>query len=91
MRSCYSWTSFEPRKRPSDLARAIALCKEILLPPASIWELGLLVERKQINVDLDFGRWRKQSIRELSLQEVPFSWDVGAELPFTRHATSRSR
>jgi PIN domain nuclease of toxin-antitoxin system len=30
------------------------------------------------------GQWCKTSIEEVALQEAPYTWDVVAELPFTR-------
>ena len=33
---------------------------------------------------LEFAQWCKRSIEELSLKVAPFTWEVAAELPFTR-------
>jgi PIN domain nuclease of toxin-antitoxin system len=59
------------------------------LSPLSIWELSILTERKRVTLDRDFGEWCKASIRDLSLEEAPFTCDVAAELPFTRFSQRR--
>jgi PIN domain nuclease of toxin-antitoxin system len=75
----------EPWKLSSEVARAITQPDNVLfLSPLSIWELSMLTERKRVTLDRDFGEWCKASIRDLSLAEAPFTWDVAAQLPFTR-------
>ena len=65
--------------------RAITQPDNVLfLSPLSIRELSILTERKRVTLDRDFGERCKASIRDLSLAEAPFTWDVAAELPFTR-------
>jgi PIN domain nuclease of toxin-antitoxin system len=44
----------------------------------------MLTEQKRVTLDRDFAEWCKASIRDLRLEEAPFTWDVAAELPFTR-------
>ena len=65
--------------------RAITQPDNVLfLSPLSIWELSMLTERKRVTLDRDLGAWCRASIQDLNLQEAPFTWDVAAELPFTR-------
>ena len=79
------WGVQEPWKLSSEVARAITQPDNVLfLSPLSIWELSLLTERKRVTLDRDLGEWCRASIRDLGLQEAPFTWDVAAELPFTR-------
>jgi PIN domain nuclease of toxin-antitoxin system len=56
----------------------------LFLSPVSIWELSMLTERKRVTLNQELGEWCKASIQGLSLEEAPFTWDVAAELPFTR-------
>jgi PIN domain nuclease of toxin-antitoxin system len=79
------WSVLEPWKLTSEVARVIAQPDNALfLSPISIWELSLLAERKRVVLNGDLGEWCKSSIQELSLAEAPLTWDVAAELPFTR-------
>jgi PIN domain nuclease of toxin-antitoxin system len=43
----------------------------------------LLVEKKRIELHHDMGEWVQQSVRELDLQEAPFTSAVAHELRFT--------
>jgi PIN domain nuclease of toxin-antitoxin system len=45
-----------------------------------IWELVLLVEKKRLDLDADMGEWVQQSMRDLDLQEAPFTSAVAHEL-----------
>ena len=79
------WSVQEPWKLSSEVARAITAPENVLfLSPVSIWELSMLTERKRVTLNQELGEWCKASIQGLSLEEAPFTWDVAAELPFTR-------
>lgn len=79
------WSVLEPWKLTSQVAAVIAQPQNPrYLSPVSIWELSLLSERKRLVLKIDFGQWCTRSIAQLELQEAPFSWQVAAELPFTR-------
>jgi len=79
------WSVLEPSKLTSEVAGELAQPENSLfLSAVSIWELSLLTERKRVALNLDFGQWCKKSVQDMSLQEAPFTWDVAAELPFTR-------
>jgi PIN domain nuclease of toxin-antitoxin system len=56
---------------------------ELWLSPLSIWELVLLVEKKRLDLDVDMGEWVQQSMKDLDLQEAPFTSAVAHELRFT--------
>jgi PIN domain nuclease of toxin-antitoxin system len=79
------WSVLAPWKLSSEVARVIAQPdNKLFLSPISIWELSLLAERKRVVLNGDLGEWCKSSMQELSLEEAPLTWDVAAELPFTR-------
>jgi PIN domain nuclease of toxin-antitoxin system len=79
------WGVQEPWKLSSAVVQAITAPENTLfLSPVSIWELGLLTERKRVALNQDLGEWCRTSIQELGLDEAPFTWDVAAELSFTR-------
>lgn len=79
------WSVQEPWKLSSEVAREITQPEnQLFLSPVSIWELSLLSERKRVILRLDLGQWCKRSIEEMSLKEAPLTWEVAAELPFTR-------
>jgi PIN domain nuclease of toxin-antitoxin system len=81
------WSLEEPWKLSPDVTKELTEPGNTLyLSPVSIWELSLLLERKRVVLqqNLDLGQWCKLSVQQLALQEAPFTWDVAAELPFTR-------
>ena len=43
----------------------------------------MLLERKRIRLDKDFGEWFLQSKQDLNLFEAPLTWEVAHELQFT--------
>jgi PIN domain nuclease of toxin-antitoxin system len=43
----------------------------------------VLLEKRRIKIDQDFGEWFKRSRDDLDLLEVPFNWKIGHELRFT--------
>ena len=49
------------------------------LSPLSIWELG----KETLDLNADMGEWVQQSMRDLDLQEAPFTSAVAHELRFT--------
>jgi len=56
---------------------------ELWLSPLSNWELVLLVEKKRLDLDADMGEWVLQSMKDLDLQEAPFTSAAAHELRFT--------
>ena len=78
------WSALEPWKLTSEVAHELGRAEAIFLSPISIWELSLLSEKKTVKLNLDFGEWCKRSIEEQGLKEAPLTWDVAAEMPFTR-------
>jgi len=48
-----------------------------------MWELVLLVEKKRLDLNADMGEWVQQSMKDLDLQEAPFTSAVAHELRFT--------
>ena len=43
----------------------------------------MLLEKKRIELNQDFGEWFLQSKQDLNLLEAPLSWEVAHELRFT--------
>ena len=80
------WTVLEPWRVTSEVTQELARADAVYLSPISIWELSLLAEKKTVVLRMDFGEWCQQSIREQALQEAPLTWEVAAEMPFTRLA-----
>lgn len=79
------WTELEPWKITSAVHQELASPhNELFLSPVSLWELVLLVEKKRIHIDADFGEWVNGSFEDLQIQEAPFSFSVAHELRFTQ-------
>ena len=56
--------------------RAIARCKEhdgIIISPISVWEIGMLVEKKRILLDMDCLDWVEQSLESPGITLVPIT------------------
>jgi PIN domain nuclease of toxin-antitoxin system len=49
----------------------------------SIWEAIILLEKKKIEIDQDFGEWVEDSRKDLDLQEASLDWKVAQETHFT--------
>jgi PIN domain nuclease of toxin-antitoxin system len=78
------WSYSEAHKLSSEVVREITNPKnDRYLSAVSIWEAILLLEKKRIRFDRDFGEWFRASNEELSLIEVPITWQVTHELRFT--------
>jgi len=78
------WNYTAPEKLTSEVAREMVNPgNERFLSPVSIWETVMLLEKKRIELDQDFGEWFLQSKQELKLLEAPFTWEVAHELRFT--------
>jgi PIN domain nuclease of toxin-antitoxin system len=78
------WTHLEPWRISSEVTMELGSPRnELWLSPLSIWELVLLVEKKRLDLDADMGEWVQQSIKDLDLQEAPFTSAVAYELRFT--------
>jgi PIN domain nuclease of toxin-antitoxin system len=56
---------------------------DLWLSPLSIWELVLLVEKRHLDLNADMAEWVQQSMKDLDLQEAPFTSAVAHELRFT--------
>jgi len=78
------WTVLEPWRVSSEVTQEIARAEAVYLSPISIWELSLLAEKKTVVLHMDFAKWCQQAIREQALKEAPLTWEVAAEMPFTR-------
>jgi len=77
------WCILEPHKLSSEVHRAITdPGNTCYLSPVSIWEVILLLEKKRIGIDQDFGQWFDKSRINFDLQEAPLDWTVVHELRF---------
>lgn len=78
------WGYLEPHKISSEVTRELTNPgNDRFLSAVSVWEAIVLLERKRIQFKRDFGEWFLESKEELSLNEVPVSWEVAHELRFT--------
>jgi len=78
------WGFREPHKLSSDVHRAISdPANERFLSPISIWEAIVLLEKKRIDIQRDFGEFFEQTRSELDLREAPFDGHVAHELRST--------
>lgn len=78
------WAFLEPHKLSSEVRQSLSDPKNVrFLSAVSIWEAILLLEKKRLNLQQDFGQWFEKSKRELSLTAVGMSWEVANELRFT--------
>ena len=78
------WSYLEPHKVSSEVTRELANpMNDRFLSSVSVWEMVVLLERKRIRLDRDFGVWFKDLTEELNLIEIPITWEVAHELRYT--------
>jgi PIN domain nuclease of toxin-antitoxin system len=78
------WSHLEPSKISSGVTKELTNPgNDRFLSAVSVWEAIILLERKRVQFNKDFGEWFLESKEELSLNEVPVSWEVAHELRFT--------
>jgi PIN domain nuclease of toxin-antitoxin system len=77
------WSFREPHKLSSEVHRTIGDPENFrFLSPVSIWEAIVLLEKKKIAIDEDFGEFFERTRSELDLQEAPLDWRVVHEMRF---------
>src|SRR5882672_16497 len=78
------WSDVEAHKLSSEVTRELANPEnEIYLSAISVWETILLLEKKRVQLNEDFGEWFKKSKLELGLIELPLSWEIAHEIRYT--------
>ena len=78
------WSDVEAHKLSSEVVRELANPEnERYLSAVSVWETILLLEKKRVRLNGDFGEWFKKSKLELGLIEVPLTWDIAHEIRHT--------
>lgn len=78
------WMSLEPWRLASEVNQILAdPNNELSVSAVSVWELLLLLEKKRIKLGEDLHAWVVNSKRDLSLRELPLSWEVALDLPFS--------
>jgi PIN domain nuclease of toxin-antitoxin system len=78
------WNQMTPEKLTSEVARELMSAEnERFLSPVSVWEMTVLLEKKRIRLQQDFGEWFKMSVEDLELIEAPLHWAAAHELRFT--------
>ncbi len=78
------WSDVEAHKLSSEVVRELASPEnERYLSAVSVWETILLLEKKRVRLNGDFGEWFKKSKLELGLIEVPLTWDIAHEIRYT--------
>ena len=74
------WSELEPWRLASEVTRNISdPDHELFLSPVSVWETLLLLEKKRIQIDEDFGSWFDKSTKDLNLFEAPLSGDIARQ------------
>jgi PIN domain nuclease of toxin-antitoxin system len=78
------WSDVEAHKLSSEVAHELASPEnERYLSAVSVWEAILLLEKKRVRLNGDFGEWFQKSKVELDLIEVPLSWEIAHEIRYT--------
>jgi PIN domain nuclease of toxin-antitoxin system len=78
------WMSLEPWRLTSEVNQVLGdSSNELSVSAVSVWELVLLIEKKRMRLTESLHAWVANSKRELTLREVPLSWDVVLDLPFS--------
>ncbi len=77
------WMLREPHKLSSFVHQAVyEPSNERYLSPVSIWEITVLLEKKRITLDDDFGEWFARTTADLELTEAHLTWQVVHEMRY---------
>jgi PIN domain nuclease of toxin-antitoxin system len=77
------WAVREPHKLSSAVHQALFdPANDLYLSPISVWEVTVLLEKKRIHMQEDFGVWFRQTAHDLDLQEAELNWKIAHEMPF---------
>jgi PIN domain nuclease of toxin-antitoxin system len=78
------WGNLEPHRITSEVARQLTNPQnDQFLSAVSIWEAIVLLEKRRLRLDRDFGEWFKNSKEVMNLVELAVTWEVAHELRFT--------
>jgi PIN domain nuclease of toxin-antitoxin system len=78
------WGNLEPHRITSEVARQLTNPQnDQFLSAVSIWEAIVLLEKRRLRLDRDFGEWFKNSKEVMNLFELAITWEVAHELRFT--------
>jgi PIN domain nuclease of toxin-antitoxin system len=77
------WMLREPHKLSSLVHQALyEPSNQRYLSPVSIWEITVLLEKKRITLDEDFGEWFARTANDLELTEAHLSWQAVHEMRY---------
>jgi len=71
------WNVAAPERLSKRVAKALEEdANELWLSPVSIWELGVLVKKKRIELDDDLDAWVSRALSQTTFREAPLTYDV---------------
>jgi len=77
------WALREPHKLTSLVHQALFdPGNDLYLSPISIWEVTVLLEKRRIVMQEDFGVWFSRTAQDLELLEAGLSWQAVHDLRF---------
>lgn len=77
------WVLREPHKLTSFVHQALFdPANDLFLSPISVWEVSVLLEKRKIQLQEDFGVWFTRTVDDLDLLEVELNWKIVHEMRF---------
>ena len=71
------WSLLEPPRLTPRVTRALqATNTELWLSPISLWELGILVDRRRIELSSNLDAWIDDALRAAPMREAPLTHRV---------------
>ena len=71
------WSLLEPPRLAPRVTRALqATNTELWLSPISLWELGILVDRRRIELSSNLDAWVDDALRAAPMREAPLTHRV---------------
>ena len=68
------WSLLEPTRLSGPVLKALADREaELWLSPISVWELGILVDKGRIRLQVDLARWIDDAMQRVPLREAPLT------------------
>ena len=77
------WMLREPHKLTSFVHQAVLdPASQRYLSPISIWEVTVLLEKRRIHMQEDFGAWFARTAEDLDLHEAELNWKIAHDMRF---------
>jgi len=76
------WSLLDPERLSRRVAQALLdPGNELWLSPISTWELGILVQKRRLELGQEVGAWVAAALSQAPLKEAPITHEIALEAP----------